>query len=51
MAFDPGGAWLYVLNQKGDSIVQFAIDAHSGALVPTGCVAEVMTPAGLVFLT
>ncbi len=51
MAFDPRGAWLYVLYQKGDSIVQFAIDAHSGALLPTGTVAQVMTPAGLIFLT
>lgn len=49
MSFDPAGIWLYVLNQKGDTIVQFAIDQQSGALTPTGQVTDLATPVGLVF--
>jgi 6-phosphogluconolactonase len=49
--FDPTGTWLYVLNQKGDSIVQFAIDQETGELTPTGNIAEVPTPVSLVFTT
>lgn len=48
---DPMGTWLYALNQKGDSIVQFAIDQQTGELTPTGNVAEVPTPVSLVFTT
>jgi 6-phosphogluconolactonase (cycloisomerase 2 family) len=48
---DPTGTWLYALNQKGDSIVQFAIDQQTGELTPTGNVAEVPTPVSLVFTT
>jgi 6-phosphogluconolactonase (cycloisomerase 2 family) len=48
---DPTGTWLYALNQKGDSIVQFAIDQQTGELAPTGNVAEVPTPVSLVFTT
>jgi 6-phosphogluconolactonase len=48
---DPTGAWLYALNQKGDSIVQFAIDQETGELTPTGNVAEIPTPVSLVFTT
>ncbi len=48
---DPTGTWLYALNQKGDSIVQFAIDQETGELTPTGNVAEVPTPVSLVFTT
>jgi 6-phosphogluconolactonase len=48
---DPTGTWLYALNQKGDSIVQFAIDQKTGELTPTGNVAEVQTPVSLVFTT
>lgn len=49
MSFDPTGNWLYVLNQKGDTVVQYAIDQSSGALSPTGRVTDVVTPVGLVF--
>lgn len=49
--FDPTATWLYALNQKGDSIVQFAIDQETGELTPTGNVAEVPTPVSLVFTT
>jgi len=48
---DPTGTWLYALNQKGDSIVQFAIDQETGELSPTGHIAEVPTPVSLVFTT
>jgi 6-phosphogluconolactonase (cycloisomerase 2 family) len=48
---DPTGTWLYALNQKGDSIVQFAIDQETGELTPTGNIAEVPTPVSLVFTT
>jgi 6-phosphogluconolactonase len=48
---DPTGTWLYALNQKGDSIVQFAIDQATGELTPTGNVLEVPTPVSLVFTT
>lgn len=48
---DPTGTWLYALNQKGDSIVQFAIDQQTGKLTPTGNIAEVPTPVSLVFTT
>jgi 6-phosphogluconolactonase len=48
---DPTGTWLYALNQKGDDIVQFAIDQDTGELTPTGHVAEVPTPVSLVFTT
>ena len=48
---DPTGTWLYALNQKGDDIVQFAIDQETGELTPTGNTAEVPTPVSLVFTT
>ena len=51
LAFDPTATWLYALNQKGDSIVQFAIDQETGKLTPTGNVTEVPTPVSLVFTT
>jgi 6-phosphogluconolactonase (cycloisomerase 2 family) len=48
-AIDPTGAWLYVCNQQGDTIVQFAIDPATGELTPTGAVAESPTPVCIVF--
>ena len=48
---DPTGTWLYALNQKGDDVVQFAIDQETGELTPTGNLAEVPTPVSLVFTT
>ena len=47
----PDRTWLYALNQKGDSIVQFTIDQETGELTPTGNIAEVPTPVSLVFTT
>jgi 6-phosphogluconolactonase (cycloisomerase 2 family) len=48
---DPTGTWLYALNQKGDTIVQLAIDQETGELTPTGSITEVPTPVSLVFTT
>ncbi len=49
MAIHPSGDWLYAVNQKGDSIVQFAIDPQRGTLTPTGLRTPITTPTGLVF--
>ncbi len=49
MNFDPTGTWLYVLNQKGDTIVQYAVSPATGDLVPTGRVTDAVTPACIVF--
>ncbi len=49
MAIDPSGDWLYAVNQKGDCIVQFAIDPERGTLTPTGRRTPITTPTGLVF--
>lgn len=48
---DPTGAWLYVNNQKGDNIVQFAVEARSGRLTETGRIVEVPIPVAMVFRT
>ncbi len=48
---DPTGTSLYVLNQKGDTIVQHEIDQETGELIPTGHIAEFPTPSSLVFTT
>jgi 6-phosphogluconolactonase len=48
---DPTATWLYALNQKGDSIIQLAIDQETGELTPTGNITEVPTPVSLVFTT
>ena len=46
---DPSASWLYVMNQKGDSILQFSIDANSGALTRTGNSTAVMVPVSMAF--
>jgi 6-phosphogluconolactonase (cycloisomerase 2 family) len=48
---DPTGTWLFALNQKGDSIVQFTIDQQTGELAPAGNTTKVPTPVSLVFTT
>jgi 6-phosphogluconolactonase (cycloisomerase 2 family) len=48
---EPGGSWLYACNQKGDSIVQFAIDPRTGRLGATGHVAQVPVPVSMAFKT
>ena len=48
-----GGAQLpqHVANQKGDTIVQFEINAATGELNPTGQVTPSITPVAIVFRT
>jgi 6-phosphogluconolactonase len=48
-AIDPSGRWLYVVNQKGDTIVQFVVNAGTGELKPTGHVTASITPVAIVF--
>ena len=48
-AIDPSGKWLYVANQKGDTVVQFAINPQTGELKPTGTRDLSMTPVAMVF--
>ena len=48
-AIDPSGKWLYVANQKGDTIVQFEINQDTGELKPTGQVTPTITPVAIVF--
>jgi 6-phosphogluconolactonase (cycloisomerase 2 family) len=49
--FDPTGKWLYALNQKGDTIVQFEINQETGELTPTGVEIDSPVPVSLVFKT
>lgn len=46
---DPTGTWLYAMGQKSDAIVQFQIDAESGALTPTGNHTEAKVPVSMAF--
>lgn len=50
-AIDPSGTWLYAANERGNSIVQLAIDPETGQLSPTGHVIGTPTPVDLTFLT
>jgi len=50
-AIDPNGKWLYVANQKSDTIVQFEINPETGELKPTGQVTPSITPVAIVFRT
>ncbi len=50
VALDPTGTWLYVANQRGDDIVQLAVDPETGALTLTGVVVETATPVDTAFL-
>jgi len=46
---DPSGKWLYVANQKGDTILQFEINPDTGELKPTGQVTPSITPVAIMF--
>jgi 6-phosphogluconolactonase (cycloisomerase 2 family) len=50
-AIDPTGTWLYALNQKGDTIVQFEINQETGELTPTGVVIDTPVPVSIAFKT
>jgi 6-phosphogluconolactonase len=49
LAMAPGGSHLYALSQKGDTILRLRIDPTSGKLDQPVQVAQVPTPACLVF--
>jgi 6-phosphogluconolactonase (cycloisomerase 2 family) len=49
LAMAPGGSHLYALSQKGDTILRLRIDPASGKLDQPVQVAQVPTPACLVF--
>jgi 6-phosphogluconolactonase len=49
ISFDLAGRSLYVLNQKGDSLLQFAIDQETGELSPTRGLTRLKVPVSLVF--
>jgi 6-phosphogluconolactonase (cycloisomerase 2 family) len=48
--FDLSGCFLYVLNQKGDSIVRFAINQITGELSPTDVNIQVKVPVSIIFV-
>ncbi len=47
---DPTGKFLYSLNQRGDAITTFRVDARTGHLSFTGKYTAVGTPSSIVFL-
>jgi 6-phosphogluconolactonase (cycloisomerase 2 family) len=47
---DPGGAFLYSCNQRGDSITSFHLNAATGALTFTGRFEAVGSPAVMTIL-
>jgi 6-phosphogluconolactonase (cycloisomerase 2 family) len=48
--FDPSGNYFYSLNQRGDAIATFRVDARSGRLSFTGQYTAAGTPSSIVFL-
>ncbi len=50
LCIDPGGAFLYSCNQRGDSITSFHMNATSGALTFTGRFEAVGSPAAMTML-
>jgi 6-phosphogluconolactonase len=50
LCIDPGGAFLYSCNQRGDSITSFHVNAASGALTFTGRFEAVGSPAAMTML-
>ena len=46
---DPSGTWLYVMNQKGDSIRQYSISQESGKLHFTGYEIACKVPVSMAF--
>jgi 6-phosphogluconolactonase len=49
-AIDPTGKFLLAANQESNNIVVFRIDSMTGALTPTGDVAEAPAPVCITFL-
>ncbi len=49
-AFDPGGAFLYCCNQRGDAVTVFRVDRATGALAFTGSYVPVGNPSQIVLV-
>jgi 6-phosphogluconolactonase len=49
-AIDPGGKFLLAANQESNNIVIFRIDSITGALTPTGEIAEAPAPVSIIFV-
>jgi 6-phosphogluconolactonase len=49
-AIDPTGSFLLAANQESNNIVMFRIDSTTGALSPTGEIAEVPAPVCITFV-
>ena len=49
-AIDPTGKFLLAANQESNNIVTFRIDSTTGALTPTGDIAEAPAPVCIVFV-
>lgn len=49
-AIDPSGKWLIAANQKSNTLAVFSIDQDTGALTPTGPLAQVGTPVCVLFM-
>ena len=47
---DPSGQWLVAANQSSDSLAVFRIDLVTGALTPTGPLADVGAPVSVLFV-
>jgi 6-phosphogluconolactonase len=50
LGIDPTGRWLIVANQKTDNAVEFAIDAATGKLSPTGEELKIGSPVDVKFV-
>jgi 6-phosphogluconolactonase len=51
ISLDPQGTFLYAANERSDTIVQFAVNQHTGELVPTNRVVDTGSPVSIVFKT
>jgi 6-phosphogluconolactonase len=49
-AIDPTGKFLLAANQESNNIVIFRIDSTTGALTPTGEIAEAPAPVCITFV-
>jgi 6-phosphogluconolactonase len=50
LGIDPTGRWLITANQKSDNAVEFAIDATTGKLSPTGQELKIGSPVDVKFV-
>ena len=50
LGIDPTGRWLVTANQKSENVVEFAIDAATGKLSPTGQELKIGSPVDVKFV-